>query len=344
MFRSNAASLRIEPKDGMQVVVQGNASIFPRDGKFQFYVNSMRSFGQGELYIRFLMLKERLEAEGVFANARPLPRLPRAIGIATSRTGAALHDMLNVIGRRFPEMKVVFAPCTVQGPGAPEEIAAAVNRLAASGECDVMIVGRGGGSYEDLYCFNDERVARAIASSPIPVVSAVGHETDFTIADFAADLRAPTPSAAAELCCPIGAELRDEVRYDKETLERLVADRLSEARSRLQSAASSSAMANPRHAVTMLYERLEARRSALDNGVKNALAEKKAKLAVSAERLRAIGPKEVLRRGYSIVTDEKGRILSGVSSMASGQRIGVIMNGGRAEATVTKVERENDNE
>jgi exodeoxyribonuclease VII large subunit len=172
----------------------------------------------------------------------------------------------------------------------------------------------------------------------------VGHETDFTIADFAADLRAPTPSAAAELCCPIGAELRDEVRYDKETLERLVADRLSEARSRLQSAASSSAMANPRHAVTMLYERLEARRSALDNGVKNALAEKKAKLSVSAERLRAIGPKEVLRRGYSIVTDEKGRILSSVSSMASGQRIGVIMNGGRAEATVTKVERENDNE
>ncbi|MBQ4167188.1 MAG: exodeoxyribonuclease VII large subunit [Clostridia bacterium] len=344
MFRSNAASLRIEPKDGMQVVVQGNASIFPRDGKFQFYVNSMRSFGQGELYIRFLMLKERLEAEGVFANARPLPRLPRAIGIATSRTGAALHDMLNVIGRRFPEMKVVFAPCTVQGPGAPEEIAAAVNRLAASSECDVMIVGRGGGSYEDLYCFNDERVARAIASSPIPVVSAVGHETDFTIADFAADLRAPTPSAAAELCCPIGAELRDEVRYDKETLERLVADRLSEARSRLQSAASSSAMANPRHAVTMLYERLEARRSALDNGVKNALAEKEAKLSVSVERLRAIGPKEVLRRGYSIVTDEKGRILSGVSSMASGQRIGVIMNGGRAEATVTKVERENDNE
>lgn len=339
MYRSAAASLKTEPKDGMQVIVQGYVSIYSRDGRFQLYANSMRSSGQGELYMRYLMLKDKLEAEGVFENERPLPLLPRAIGIATSRTGAALQDMLNIIGRRFPRMRIVFAPCTVQGAEAPGEIVSAIRRLASSGLCDVMIVGRGGGSYEDLYCFNDESVARAIAASPVPVISAVGHETDFTIADFAADLRAPTPSAAAELCCPILSELEDAVSYDKQLLGRLVSDRLNGARTMLESAKSSKAMSNPRHSVSIMRERLFAKKASLDNAAYSTARERRSRFISASERLKALGPKEVLRRGYAVVTDEYGRILNEISMLEKGQSIGIMMRGGCAKAAVTEVER-----
>lgn len=338
MFRSAAANLRIRPEDGMQVVAQGYVSIYARDGRFQLYVNSMRSFGQGELYMRYLMLKDKLEEEGIFRNERPVPAVPRAIGIATSRNGAALQDMLNIIRRRFAAMRVILAPCAVQGAQAPREIVSAIKRLASSGCCDVIIVGRGGGSYEDLYCFNDEGVARAIAASPVPVISAVGHETDFTIADFAADLRAPTPSAAAELSCPLYEDLINAVAYDRQIMDRLVASRIDEARSGLTSACSSAAMSNPRHAVSIMRERLFAKRAALIGKADSAIKKKTALLAVAAERLRAIGPDDVLRRGYSIVTDEKGIILNDASKLRKGQTISLRMSGGSAEAKVTSVE------
>ena len=338
MFRSAAASMRIDPADGMQVVAHGSVSIYARDGKYQLYVDGMRASGEGELYRQFLLLKAKLEAEGVFENERPLPALPRMIGVATSASGAALHDIVTVTRRRFPGMNMLLAPCQVQGPGAPAEITAAIRALQRFPECDVIIADRGGGSYEDLACVNDEAVARAIASSRVPVVSAVGHETDFTIADFAADLRAPTPSAAAELCCPDYRELVSSLEDAAEEAQGLAADRLKEARAMLASLKGSAAMANPHNAITLKAERLGALRTRLDSGVKTALMASEAKLVAMMEKLKAIGPNEVIKRGYAIVTDSDGRILKSVSELEINESIKLRMAGGCASAVVTEKE------
>lgn len=198
MFRSSAERLRFAPKDGMSVVLHGSPSLYTRDGKFQFYVTSMHEAGEGELFRRFLELKSKLEAEGLFSRKRTLPFMPKCIGIITSESGAALHDIITVARRRFPLMNFIFAHANVQGKDAPQSLIAALRLLNETKKPDVIIIGRGGGSFEDLNCFNDEGLARAIYSSEIPVVSAVGHEIDYTIADFVADCRAATPSAAAK--------------------------------------------------------------------------------------------------------------------------------------------------
>lgn len=334
MFRSAAASLKLEPADGMQVVVHGSVSIFPRDGKYQLYADGMRSVGAGELYMRYLQLKEKLEGEGVFQNSRELPALPRCIGVATSRTGAALHDIVTVIRRRFPTMNILFAPCQVQGDGAPKEIISALNALQRFPNCEVIIVGRGGGSYEDLYCFNDEGVARAIAASRVPVVSAVGHETDFTIADFAADRRAPTPSAAAEICCPVLTELEESLASAREAVLSAAQGRLEEERRALHALRGSSAMSNPKHAVSLLRERLSSKRDALDSGARAALLAAWSGLTAKQERLKAIGPAEVMRRGYSIITDTEGNIIRSVDSLSVNMPVNIMLSDGRAQAEI----------
>jgi exodeoxyribonuclease VII large subunit len=344
MFRSSAASLKIVPADGMQVVVHGSVSIYPRDGKYQLYADSMKETGEGELYMQYLLLKDKLEREGVFQNERDLPVLPRCIGVATSRTGAALHDIITVTRRRFPAMRILLAPCQVQGENAPGEIISAINALQRFPYCDVIIVGRGGGSYEDLYCFNDEGVARAIAASRVPVISAVGHETDFTIADFAADRRAPTPSAAAELCCPVYSELMDDTLSLKESLGFYASGRLQEARKALSGLTGSSAMANPGHAVSLLREKLRAVSGALDTGIKTALLSAESQLMVKKERLKALGPAEVMARGYSIVTDEEGNIIRSADSLSIDMPVKIRLSDGRASAAVTAVEKEKANE
>ena len=213
MFRQSAVGLDFEPADGMRVTVRASASIFPRDGSFQLYVNGMKKAGQGDLYARFEKLKQKLLAEGLFdpARKRDIPQMPRVIGIATSQTGAAIRDIIQVARRRNPNVGILIAPCAVQGQDAAQEIVRAIEHLNTNGESDVILVGRGGGSIEDLWAFNEEIVARAIAASRIPVISCVGHEVDFTIADFVADLRAPTPSAAAELAVPELAALRADL-------------------------------------------------------------------------------------------------------------------------------------
>ncbi|MBO4563528.1 MAG: exodeoxyribonuclease VII large subunit [Clostridia bacterium] len=337
MFRSAASAMKIDPKDGMQVIAHGSVSIYARDGKYQLYVDGMRASGEGELYRQFLLLKAKLEAEGVFENARELPALPRMIGVATSASGAALHDIITVTRRRFPNMNILLAPCQVQGPAAPAEIAAAVRALQRFPEVDVIIVGRGGGSYEDLSCFNDEAVARAIFASRVPVVSAVGHETDFTIADFAADMRAPTPSAAAELCCPVLADLEDALSGARETAARLASDALREAENGLKRLTGSAAMANPHYAIGLIRERLRAYAQRLDSGVKTALMASEAKLFGRLEKLKALGPAEVMKRGYSIVTDEHGNVIKDVSGLEPDKRIGIQMAGGSASAVVTEI-------
>ena len=337
MFRSAAAKLAFSPREGMNVIVRGSVSIYAKDGKYQLYAEGMREQGEGELYRQFLLLKAKLEQEGVFENARPLPRLPRTIGIATSATGAALQDIVNIIRRRFPNMNLLLAPCQVQGTGAPREIAAAIRALWRFKQVDVIIVGRGGGSYEDLSCFNDEAVARTIFASPVPVVSAVGHETDFTIADFAADLRAPTPSAAAELCCPVFSELEYSLGLMEEDMTSLMMDRLSSSRNALRMLRSGAAMANPFHAIELRGERLLSLQRGVDTMMKSALMSAEQRLSAFEEKLRALSPLAVLERGYSIVTDRSGEPISSAAGLSIGDDIGVIMSGGRAKATVKQI-------
>lgn len=341
MFRSSAEKLGFEPREGMSVIVRGSVSIYPRDGKYQLYAEGMKASGEGELYRQFLLLKAKLGAEGVFENARPVPKLPRMIGVATSDTGAALHDIVTVTRRRFPGMNILLAPCRVQGEGAPKSIAASIRALQRFKECDVIIVGRGGGSYEDLSCFNDEGVARAIFASRVPVVSAVGHETDFTIADFAADLRAPTPSAAAEICCPVFDELMANVEYYRESVSDTAEDAVMTARRSLNAITASAAMANPAHALSLVRERLGALVSGIDSTAKTALMSAEDKLSGSVEKLRALSPGAVLERGYSIVTDGEGRIIKDIAALSPDDAVGIRMRGGRASAVITGVALEN---
>ena len=228
MFRSSAERLRFAPKDGMSVVLHGSPSLYTRDGKFQFYVTSMHEAGEGELFRRFLELKSKLEAEGLFSRKRTLPFMPKCIGIITSESGAALHDIITVARHRFPLMNFIFAHANVQGKDAPQSLIAALRLLNETKKPDVIIIGRGGGSFEDLNCFNDEGLARAIYSSEIPVVSAVGHEIDYTIADFVADCRAATPSAAAEICVPEFDSLKNMLLRQRETMHEAAEDVLTD--------------------------------------------------------------------------------------------------------------------
>ena len=338
MFRSSAAKLSFEPADGMHVVIHGSVGIFARDGKYQLYATGMKAEGEGELYRRFLELKAKLEKEGLFdpERKRELPFLPRTVGVATSETGAAIRDIVTVIRRRFPGMNILLAPCQVQGVSAPGEIAAAVSALQRFETCDVIIVGRGGGSYEDLYCFNDEAVARAIAASRVPVISAVGHEVDFTIADFAADKRAPTPSAAAELCCPVYDELISRLMFCTDTMQRAAEGAAAASWSALERLRGSGAMSNPHHAVELLREKLFRLTSSAGTAASGALAQAAAELSAKREALMAMSPESVLNRGYSMITDSKGRIVQDISGIDEGSVIGIRMKGGSASAVVSE--------
>ena len=259
MFRSAAMGLSFRPEDGMRVVVRGSASLYAATGAFQIYADAIERQGVGELYLRFEALKRRLSEEGLFDPAlkRELPLLPRTIGVVTSRTGAVLRDIVRVARRRDPNVRILLAPASVQGAGAAEEIARAIQLLNRQGEADVILCGRGGGSLEDLWPFNEEIVARAIRASRIPVVSCVGHETDFTIADFAADLRAPTPSAAAELAVPDTAALRAQIDALAGRAARSLGGRLALLRARLDRLVASPSLATPEKAL------VQARREAL---------------------------------------------------------------------------------
>ena len=337
MFRQNAISLDFRPEDGMRVTVRASASIFPRDGSFQLYVTSMRQAGQGELYIRFEKLKQKLLAEGLFdpARKREIPRMPRVIGVATSQTGAALRDIIHVARRRNPGVGILVSPCAVQGTGAAEEIVRAIERLNAHGGCDVILVGRGGGSIEDLWAFNEEIVARAIAASEIPVISCVGHEIDFTISDFSADLRAPTPSAAAEMAVPEIAPLRDELNglllrlggalQSAQRLRRLTLSRLTDAP--VMRAPAQALIAPRSDAVRLMEARCRAAMPVVLERAKHQLN------AIDAS-LRALNPEGVLVRGYAIVCQE-GRVVDSLGSIDPGRSVTARLNDGEFTATIT---------
>lgn len=337
MFRSNALKLKFEPSDGMQVILSGSVSIYVKDGQYQFYATGMRPSGEGELYKQFLELRDKLGAEGLFERKRPIPFLPRCVGVVTSETGAAFHDIRTVIARRFPTMRILLAPALVQGGGAAQTIIDGIALLNGIDEVDVIIVGRGGGSYEDLFCFNDEALARAIFASKKPVISAVGHEIDFTIADFVSDLRAPTPSAAAELCVPELEGLIAALDERKERMSSLVAARLTAARQQIGMLSSDSVLVKPSLMLDIKRERLDSTAKLLEQRAGERITAAYLKLDGLAQRLGSLDPFAVLKRGYAIVSKPEGETVYGASELARGDALKLTFNDGSAEAEVGSV-------
>jgi exodeoxyribonuclease VII large subunit len=311
MFRTRTRNIRFLPADGMKVLVRGNLRIYERDGNIQLYVEEMQPSGLGELYLAFEQLKMRLAVEGLFAQERkkPIPRFPRRIGIVTSQTGAALRDIITVMQRRYPGMSWILAPAAVQGESAPGEIAQAINRLNKQGNIDVLIVGRGGGSLEELWAFNTEEVARAIALSHIPVISAVGHETDVTIADFVADFRAPTPSAAAEIAIPLLQELQDRMLQLTRSLVSGLRLQLQQKRKLLEELAGRSSLQNPYWRLAQSRQELDVLANKLQNNMTGFIADKNGILKLLTAKLDLLSPLAILGRGYSLAYGTKGNLL-----------------------------------
>ncbi|WP_027085053.1 exodeoxyribonuclease VII large subunit [Cohnella panacarvi] len=294
MFASYNQRLPFAPKDGMKVLARGGISVYERDGQYQFYATAMQPDGIGSLYLAFEQLKRKLEAEGLFSERlkRPIPSYPRTVGVITSPTGAAVRDIIITIQRRNPAVNVLLYPVSVQGTQAAPSIVKAIAAMNALGEADVLIVGRGGGSLEELWAFNEEAVARAVRGSRIPVISAVGHETDFTIADFAADLRAPTPTAAAELAVPHAAELRQRIAYMRGQLVRSLRNALERSRERLSRARQSPIFMQPKRSLLVQAERLDRIRERLDYRMNAQLARQSDKLARLTANLKAKSPEQ----------------------------------------------------
>ena len=342
LFRGSAASLRFRPENGMQVLAVGRVSLYPRDGSYQFYCTRLLPDGAGDLSVAFEQLKQKLFQEGLFdpAHKKKLPAFPHRIGIVTSPAGAAVHDMLRILGKRYPLSRVILLPVRVQGAEAPGEIARAIDYANAHAIADVLIVGRGGGSVEDLWAFNDEGVSRAIFRSRIPVVSAVGHEPDVTISDFTADLRAATPSNAAELVAPDQSELRAALEGMRASMLASMRQRLTRSRQQLTGLSASPMLRNP-----MNY--LQERRLRLDKltgdfrrvGTRLLQARRQGLIRLSAS-LDAMSPLKVLARGYSMTADADGRLISSVTEVSPGQSLTILVSDGKICAAVERTEGE----
>ncbi len=336
MFRGSASRLAFLPENGMKVLVRGNVSLFVRDGSYQIYVSEMEPDGVGALYLAFERLKRKLAAEGLFdeARKRPLPKIPTKIGVITSPTGAAVRDIMNILGRRFPYAEVLLFPALVQGAEAPASLIAGLTALGARGDIDVIILGRGGGSMEDLWAFNDEALARAIAASPVPVISAVGHETDFTISDFVADRRAPTPSAAAEIAVPDTTELMRKFTNITTHTELLLGRQIERARAAVTELSGRRVLADPeglfserRMTASYLSEKMTA-------AVEHRLLALRSRFGETAGRLEAMSPLSILRRGYTVAMGEDGNAKRSVDELSPDELLRLRLSDGEATAKV----------
>ena len=337
MFRSSAVKLKFIPQNGMKVVVGGRISVFVRDGQYQLYADSMEPDGIGALYAAFEQLKEKLAAQGLFDESRkkPLPPCPSRIGVITSPTGAAVRDIINILGRRYPMAAVEICGVTVQGEDAPRQLRAAVEYMNARNTADVIIIGRGGGSIEDLWAFNDEGLARAIAASHIPIISAVGHETDFTICDFVSDRRAPTPSAAAELAVPDRGELKRRVSGLSDRMAALISGRVEAYRGRVELLSRSRVMRSPMNMIDDKRMAVLSLSSRMESGAKLSEHSGRAALAALAGKLDALSPLSVISRGYSAVFSEDGRVVKSAEQLSVGDSIRLKMSDGSVDAAVT---------
>ena len=339
MFKGNAMRLRFRPDNGVKVIAMGKISVYPRDGAYQLYCTSMAMDGIGDLYAAFEQLKQKLEAQGLFdpAHKNPLPKYPGTIGIVTSSAGAAIHDMLRILRKRYPLSKVRLLPVRVQGVEAPEEIAGAIRYANIHQLADLLIVGRGGGSIEDLWAFNDERVAYAIYHSDIPVISAVGHEPDVTISDFVADLRAATPSNAAELAVPDQDALRQTLDSMSSAMATALSRQLTAARRHYQLLSAHPALQSPVGYLEQRRKSLELLKNKLISNQNQQINTAKARYIAMTAKLDAMSPLKVLTRGYAMAQSEDGTVLRSVSQVNTGDTITISVSDGSVSATVTEV-------
>lgn len=336
MWKGQVARLPRLPKEGEAVNAHGHVSVYDARGEVQLYVDEMELLGAGALWQEFERLKQKLAAEGLFdeSRKRPLPKFPQRIGIVTSRTGAVLQDIRHILERRYPLAQVFLAHTLVQGADAPPQIVAALQRVQQIPHLDVILLARGGGSIEDLWAFNDERVARAIAAARVPVVSGVGHETDFTIADFCADLRAPTPTAAAQFCTPDQNELRAALAAARQILPRAAREYAADARRRIASDAAALHRASPRAQIQQRRQRLDEMTRDAARWIKHRLEKQRAQLASAQRQLDTLSPLATLERGYAIVRRD-GVIVTDPAQTQSGDRLEIRVRAGALHARVS---------
>ena len=348
MFAGNRRGINFTLKDGLLVVASGRVSVYERDGKYQIYVTDMVQAGQGARYELFLKLKKELEEMGMFdpMYKKPIPKLVKKLGVVTAQSGAAFQDIINVSTRRNPYVQIVLYPALVQGDGAVASICNGIRQLDQYG-VDVIIVGRGGGSIEDLWAFNEEEVARAIFDCKTPIISAVGHETDFTIADFVSDLRAPTPSAAAELAVCDMASLVNQLSEKKRLMSMIMNNRIAELRNGIKSREVRLKYLSPENVLNEHYRRLSDCRDQLDRAINDKLKEFNNRLSIYGSRLNALSPLLKLSSGYSYVSDNNQKSITSVCGLKKGDELYVHMHDGVVSATVNtvnKINRENINE
>lgn len=336
MFSSYAASLKFMPQSGMNVIVMGSLQVFERDGVYQLYVTDIQPDGIGAQYLAFEQLKEKLAAEGLFEPVykKPLPKFPKRVGIVTAKGGAALRDILNILGRRYPFCEAVIFPCVVQGEYAVDSICEALEFADSSG-CDVIICGRGGGSPEDLFAFNSEKIARTVFAMKTPVISAVGHETDTTLIDFVSDLRAPTPSAAAELAVPDTASLLAAVDSYKNALDNAFATVIARKRHELMAIESELKNYAPSAALSAMREKLASNEIRLSEAMKSCIEKKKAVIGSRAAALDSLSPLKIMSRGYSLVYKEN-ELIKSADELSEGDRITVKFADNEASAVIVK--------
>jgi len=337
MFKSNTQMIKFTPENGMSVIVRGSVALYEKDGTVQLYAADMQPEGMGALHLAYEQLKEKLSKEGLFdaRHKKPIPPFPKAIGIVTSKTGAALQDIINVLKRRYPYVRLYLAGVLVQGEGAPVEIAAGIEAIGQT-ECDVMIVGRGGGSLEELWAFNSEVVARAIFASKIPIISAVGHETDFTIADFVADLRAPTPSAAAELAVPDANSLKQQLDARFDLLHKLALSHIQAVRNSLMLAVKSGGLSRPGQYITAQMDMVKSAHREMERQVAGLYNDRMEALKSSVSVLSALSPLAVLSRGYALAEKDNAALRS-VRQVQVGDILQIRLEDGSVKAQAMDV-------
>lgn len=336
MFKSSAEKVKFDIEDGMSVVLTGQITSFERDGVYQVYVRKIEPDGMGALYLAFEQLKNKLEKEGLFDEnyKKAIPYLPKRVGIITSKTGAVIRDIINVSTRRYENVNLLIYPAAVQGVDVGETVSAGVRYFNKENNVDVIIIARGGGSFEDLFGFNDERIARAVFESNIPVVSAVGHETDFTICDFVSDLRAPTPSAAAELVYPSKLEIKNKIITNKIRINMAIENCIKNKRQYIENIKAKAIYKKPQEMVSNAYMILDRNKKQLEYSLNGILSKDKMKLKENVAKLESLSPLKTLSRGYSIVEDLNGVCITDQKSVKSGQDIKIIVDKGSINAIV----------
>ncbi len=335
MFRSSALRLRFMPENGMMVIVKGHISVYERDGQYQLYIDDMQPDGAGALSVAYEQLKNKLASQGLFDDKykKAIPVCPERVGVITSPTGAAIQDILNVLGRRFPLAKVVFCPVEVQGVNAAPQIVNAIERYNAGNYADVLIVGRGGGSIEDLWAFNEEKVARAVFACEIPIISAVGHETDFTICDFVSDLRAPTPSVAAELAVPNWVEYKERIYFLKSCLINELSGSIEKKRQYVFNLMHSPFFASPLYYIDVKRQTVDSFVGRLSGCMQSDISNKRAAFSVLCGKLDALSPLKVLGRGYSLTFKNK-KPISNINDVEIGDEVSVRFSNGAVNCSI----------